>query len=238
MSPAAIAAAAAPAGGSPVEQVVIATAGATVVIGLLALVGARRRAGRSFTWLDRAERLASAGAGGVPGWAALPVVVATVSLLMAIFGLQWDVALHADQGRDAGPLANPSHYFLLAGLLGIFAAGWLAVVLPGEERPGPAAVRIAPGWYAPVGGLAMMGTAGFALIGFPLDDLWHRLFGQDVTLWGPTHLMLIGGAGMTLIGQAVLVAEGLAGRPRGRGSASATIRVRRVALMGGLLIGL
>ena len=30
--------------------------------------------------------------------------------------------------------------------------------------------------------------------GFPLDDVWHRLFGQDVTLWGPTHLMLIGGA--------------------------------------------
>ena len=34
----------------------------------------------------------------------------------------------------------------------------------------------------------------FALVGFPLDDGWHRLFGQDVTLWGPTHLMLIGGA--------------------------------------------
>jgi hypothetical protein len=79
--------------------------------------------------------------------------------------------------------------------------------------------------------------------------MWHRLFGQDVTLWGPTHLMLIGGAGMTLIGQAVLVAEG-----HGRDSrvttvspashagsarvASATLQARRVAVMGGLLIGL
>ena len=54
----------------------------------------------------------------------------------------------------------------------------------------------------------MAAAGGFALIGFPLDDLWHRLFGQDVTLWGPTHLMLIGGASVSLIGQGVLLAEG------------------------------
>ena len=54
----------------------------------------------------------------------------------------------------------------------------------------------------------------FSLIGFPLDDIWHRLFGQDVTLWGPTHLMLIGGAAMTLIGIAVLLVEGM--RANGR----------------------
>ena len=62
------------------------------------------------------------------------------------------------------------------------------------------AMRIAGDWYAPLGGVAMLAAAGFALIGFPLDDVWHRIFGQDVTLWGPTHLMLIGGAGLTLIG--------------------------------------
>ena len=66
-------------------------------------------------------------------------------------------------------------------------------------------MRIADGWYAPVGGLLMAACGAFALTGFPLDDVWHRLFGQDVTLWGPTHLMLIGGAGMSLIGMAVLL---------------------------------
>ena len=54
----------------------------------------------------------------------------------------------------------------------------------------------------------MLAAAAFALIGFPLDDIWHRIFGQDVTLWGPTHLMLIGGAGLTLIGSAILIVEG------------------------------
>ena len=44
------------------------------------------------------------------------------------------------------------------------------------------------------GGVLICACGAFALLGFPLDDLWHRLFGQDVTLWGPTHLMLIGGA--------------------------------------------
>ncbi|MEN0014615.1 MAG: hypothetical protein AAGC46_14695, partial [Solirubrobacteraceae bacterium] len=62
-----------------------------------------------------------------------------------------------------------------------------------------------------------------------------------VTLWGPTHLMLIGGASMTLIGIAVLVAEGL--RANMRASVDREehgwIKVaRRVALSGGLLLGL
>ncbi len=30
-----------------------------------------------------------------------------------------------------------------------------------------------------------------------------------MTLWGPTHLMLLGGAAMTLIGQAMLLTEAL-----------------------------
>jgi hypothetical protein len=232
------AAAAAPAGGSPIEQVAIATAGATVVIVVLLAIGMRKRAGRSFGWFDVLERLAATGA-GLPGWAALPVSLAAGSLIAAVFGLQWDVALHADKGRDAGPLANPSHYFILLGLLGIFAAGWLAVVMP-RQKPGPAAIRIARDWYAPVGGLAMMGTSGFALMGFPLDDLWHRLFGQDVTLWGPTHLIMLSGAAFTLVGMGILMVEG---KLAAEGATHwrwplADVRVRMTILCGGLLAGI
>ena len=45
----------------------------------------------------------------------------------------------------------------------------------------------------------MAGCGLYALLGFPLDDIWHRIFGQDVTLWGPTHLMMIGGAGFSTL---------------------------------------
>ncbi len=143
---------------------------------------------------------------GLPGWAALPSAIAAGALLLAFLGFLWDVSIHIDTGRDEGPLANPSHYLILGGLFGIFTAGFVACVLP-LEKPSKSAVRIVGDWYAPLGGVVMTTCGMFALIGFPLDDVWHRIFGQDVTLWGPTHLMLIGGAAMTLIGIAILMVE-------------------------------
>ena len=54
----------------------------------------------------------------------------------------------------------------------------------------------------------MAGCGLYALLGFPLDDIWHRIFGQDVTLWGPTHLMMIGGAGFSTLAALYLEHEG------------------------------
>jgi len=47
----------------------------------------------------------------------------------------------------------------------------------------------------------------FAVIGFPLDDLWHRTYGIDVTMWSPTHLMMIGGAVFSPLGLRLLLVE-------------------------------
>ena len=161
------------------------------------------------------------GAPACPAGRRCPSALATASLLTALFGMYWDISLHIDDGRDAGPLANPAHYFILAGLFGIFTAGFFAMVLP-RERPSAAAVRLGRDWYAPLGGVLICACGAFSLIGFPLDDVWHRLFGQDVTLWGPTHLMLIGGAAMTLIGIAVLTVEGLRANAATRRAAAAS----------------
>jgi hypothetical protein len=232
-----LAAAPRPAGGAAIDQVVIATAGAAFASLAVWWVIRRHRAGHRGV-LGRAAGYASR-VSGLPGWAALPMAAATGSLLVALLGMYWDIALHIGVGRDAGPLANPAHYLILAGLYGIFVSGVLATTLPGTgERPGPAPIRLAGDWHAPIGGLLIAAAGAFALIGFPLDDMWHRLFGQDVTLWGPTHLMLIGGAGMTLIGQAVLTAEGMASRDDALAPARRVPNVRRISLMGGLLIGL
>ena len=103
-------------------------------------------------------------------------------------------------------------------------------------------MRLTNDWYAPLGGVLMTACAGFALTGFPLDDVWHRLFGQDVTLWGPTHLMLIGGAAMSTLATAMLVAEGLraasGGRGVRRGAMKRFLRLRQALLAGALLVGL
>ena len=229
-----------PAGGAALDQVVLATAGATAVTALLLWLCLGHRNGR----VPHLGRLAGrvAGVTGMPAWVALPTLVGGVSLHVALLGMYWDIALHIGDGRDEGPLANPAHYLILIGLFGIFAAGVLAIALPrAGERPGPAPLRIGRDWHAPIGGVLTAACGAFALVGFPLDDVWHRLFGQDVTLWGPTHLMLIGGAGMTLIGLAVLVIEGSwtnrrAPQPQPERARARTLR--HVALMGGLLIGL
>ncbi|HXR60410.1 MAG TPA: hypothetical protein VN732_03690, partial [Solirubrobacterales bacterium] len=232
------AAASPPAGGAELAQVAIATAAASLVTCALLFLGLGHRSGRT----QILQRLADFGerASGFPGWVALPSVVATVSLVTAVIGMYWDISIHIDNGRDAGPLANPAHYLILAGLFGIFSAGFFAMVLP-KERPSGVAIRIGRDWWAPLGGVLICACGAFSLIGFPLDDVWHRLFGQDVTLWGPTHLMLIGGASMTLVGIAVLSVEGI----RYNASAATPIRelihtrlARAIALTGGLMLGL
>src|SRR5690348_1157111 len=152
-----------PAGGAALDQVAIATGGATAAS--LAVwwmvsghrsgrVGALRRAG------DVAARIS-----GLPSWTALPTVVATASLLVALLGMYWDISLHIGVGRDPGPLANPAHYLILVGLYGVFTSGVLAMTLPAAgTRPGPAPVRLAGDWYSPIGGLLIAAAGAFALI--------------------------------------------------------------------------
>ena len=181
-------------------------AGFAIIFMLMGGLGHRGGLIPTLGWFERFSEKVS----GQPAWASLPCGLAIISLITALFGLYWDVSLHIDKGRDAGVFSNPSHMFILGGLYGIFAAGFFACCLGREERadrPGPTAIRVGKDWYAPLGGLMMMITGGFSLIAFPLDDFWHRLFGQDVTLWGPTHLMLIGGAVMTLLAIAIIQAE-------------------------------
>ena len=125
------AAEAAPAGGAAIDQVIIATTfGILFTAGLLALC-LGHRAGKIglLAWGGRlAEKLSP-----LPGWAAVPAFIALVTLLPTLFGLQWDEALHITQGRDEGPLANPSHYLLLQGIFGGFAA--IAIAMTPAAKP-------------------------------------------------------------------------------------------------------
>jgi hypothetical protein len=229
--------AAKPAGGAALDQVAIASGAALLVTVLLLWLGLGHRSGR-VALLGRLGRF-SQRVSGLPAWAAIPAGLIVVSLVTALFGMLWDISLHIAQGRDNGPLANPAHYFILAGLFGVFSSGFLSMCLP-LERPSRAAVRIADGWDAPLGGVLIAAAGAFSLVGFPLDDVWHRLFGQDVTLWGPTHLMLIGGAAMALVGLAVLLVEaGAANAEAGRRGELPWARfMRRISLPGALLLGL
>jgi hypothetical protein len=222
-----------PAAGAPAQDLLAAT---VVGVLLLAAVGAfalAHRSGRTHA-LSRLARF-SERISGLPGWAALPLAIAGISLLVAVFGFYWDVATHIDDGRDAGPFANPAHFLIIGGLAGIALSGIVALLLGCEESA--TSVRIRPGWDVPIGGVLLLVCGGIAVLGFPLDDVWHRLFGQDVTLWSPTHMQMVGGAALATLALWILHVEGLRAAPDQR-------RARRFShatepfLAGAVLIGL
>ncbi|MFN2617408.1 MAG: hypothetical protein ABR581_09825 [Thermoleophilaceae bacterium] len=245
----ALAAGSQPAKGASVTDLALGAGVGGVLTVLLLWVAIRHRTGRTALLTRMAgfsERVS-----GLPGWCALPSGIAGASALIAVFGFYWDVAKHIDTGRDPSPFGTAAHYPILVGLAGLALAGVIGIMLgtgPGGERARtPTSLRLARDWHVPLGSALIFLCGAFALSGFPLDDVWHRLFGQDVTLWGPTHLMLIGGAGMSLIGMAVLLGEGMWARRRqtdtdDRAAASEPaariVTLRRLSLMGGLLIGL
>ena len=69
--------------------------------------------------------------------------------------------------------------------------------------------------------------------------MWHRIFGQDVTLWGPTHLMLIGGAGFSTLAALLLEYEGQLATPVGDKPPTAScLKFVQYLGFGGILIGM
>ncbi len=225
-----------PAGGAALNEILWASGVAFVLAAFAAAFGAAHRAGKTMT-LTRlgafSERVS-----GLPSWCALPAAIAAGALLTAAFGFYWDVATHIDNGRDPGPFANPSHYLIIFGLLGIALAGYVGVLL-GADEDDRVAVRIRAGWRAPLGALLLMVCGTIAVLGFPLDDVWHRLFGQDVTLWGPTHIQMVGGAALSTLALWVLVAEGIRARAETPAALSPTkARVFEGLTAGTFLIGL
>ena len=233
-----------PAGGAATGDLVPATVvGALLSLGAVAFGEAHRR-GRTQA-LNRIATLAGR-TSGLPGWVALPSLMAAVALITACFGFYWDVATHIDNGRDAGPFANTSHFFILAGLGGIVLSGYTAMLLGAGQERTRTSLELLDGWHAPLGGVLIFLCGAFAISGFPLDDVWHRLFGQDVTLWGPTHILMIGGASLSTLGIWVLLTEGRralrsqgGSGPRSRSRATEIInRLRGPGVAGGFLIGL
>jgi len=226
----------APARGAPLSDLITLTI-VFAVAGLLLLAVSVGHRKQRVPWLrqigDYAERVS-----GLPPWAALPQAVGAVSLIVAAFGFYWDVSWHIDRGRDPGALANPAHWFIIIGLAGVALAGILSIVL-GDERPTGSSIRFGRHWNVPVGGLLLSICGIIALAGFPLDDIWHRLFGQDVTLWGPTHIQMIGGASLATLALWVLAVEGQrAARVAGRPVDPKSMMRIHISLAGAFLIGM
>ncbi|HEX6348566.1 MAG TPA: hypothetical protein VF160_04155 [Candidatus Dormibacteraeota bacterium] len=165
----------------------------------------------------------------IPSWAVVMQVLGGTALIVALVGFVWDVGWHADLGRDKNLLTLP-HLMILGGLLGIGGAGVAAIAMAtvGEANSG----WRWRGLRVPYSAAALTAFGAGAVAGFPLDDLWHRTYGIDVTMWSPTHLLMIGGASLAPL--ALALGAGEARWP----SESGWMRARRFLLAGAVLIGL
>ena len=145
---------------------------------------------------------------GVAAWAALPVMVGLWALLTAFIGFVWDVGWHADTGRDKELFTVP-HVLILVGLGGLVLAA-LVAVWSATRNQAPVGWRFR-GWHIPYASVALFVIGAGALLGFPLDDAWHAAYGIDVTMWSPTHLLMIGGASLSPLALWLILSE--AGAP-------------------------
>jgi len=130
-------------------------------------------------------------------------------LLQGELGVVWDREWHAYVGRDQ--FWTPPHELMYSAIAGAGLVS-LAVVLWETVRyyrrtPGVndnSTVAIFRFFHAPLGFSVIGFGALCALCAAPLDNYWHELYGIDVALWAPFHMMgaiggLIGMLGMVYV---------------------------------------
>jgi len=139
------------------------------------------------------------------GAAVLGMAAATFAV-----GTAWDIQWHTAVGRDR--TFTPPHILMLGGiaLLGLVS---LALILldtwrarRGQGVNAANSSRMFRVFQAPVG-LAVTGFgAALAALAFPFDDYWHTIYGIDVVLLAPFHVMLGFGVIMAELGVLYLIA--------------------------------
>ncbi|MEY2568911.1 MAG: hypothetical protein QOE35_3440 [Actinomycetota bacterium] len=194
----------------------VATKGADSWVPMLVMVGAflaivagltiRGRSDATAWWArlvlrpaDSLQRLT-----GIPGWAAVTVGIGLYGLLIAGAGFYSDVSWHIALGRDK-ELFTPPHTEIVLGLTLIFLAAVAGVAVASLSKADVGlrwrGLRV-PWSTIPLG---LLGAS--AVMGFPLDDLWHARYGIDVTMWSPTHMLMILGASFSGLASWLVLAE-------------------------------
>lgn len=136
-------------------------------------------------------------------------VVLLVGQLAFVSGAAWDIQWHLVIGRDRPFI--PPHLLLLFGIALTGVAALIGVLgFSIASRLGRATskdtVALLGVFRAPLGVYVAGIGALFSAIAFPLDDYWHRLYGLDVTLWAPFHVMIISGMALAGLGTAYVFA--------------------------------
>jgi hypothetical protein len=131
---------------------------------------------------------------GLPAWAAVSTVGVYGGLLVAGYGFYTDVAYHVAYGRDETLFTAP-HTAIFVGLCLIATTAVVGIATAHLSGAG-VGVRLS-GIQVPWSLLPLLVLGGSAVLGFPVDELWHAQYGVDVTMWSPPHMLMIMGAAMS-----------------------------------------
>ena len=176
-------------------------AGFTAIVVALAVVGRRTRTSKDvLAWVPLGLEKVT----GIPGWAAAQLGTGAFALLVAGIGFYNDVAWHVGLGRDQELFTAP-HTMIVVGLGMLVLAAGVGIVSATVQRA-DTALRFR-NLRVPWSSIPLLVLGSCALLGFPLDDLWHAAYGIDVTMWSPTHLLMICGAAFSLIAGWLTLAE-------------------------------
>jgi hypothetical protein len=156
----------------------------------------------------------------LPGWL---VAVAIAGALAGPLGAYWDVAWHVDAGRET--FWSPPHLVLYGGLLAIVVSV-LAAALTAEGG-------VRRGALAHPGLRFTIAAGALTLASAPFDEAWHGLFGLDVSIWSPPHLVLLFGSAFSMLGVALLHADGL---PRLRSRVPVVVLGAAALLIAGIFV--
>jgi hypothetical protein len=126
-------------------------------------------------------------------------------LLQGELGAVWDREWHAYVGRDQ--FWTPPHELIYSCVSG---AGLLALAIVLTEtvryrRAAPgvnddSTISIFRLFHAPLGFVVLGFGALLALVAAPLDNYWHELYGIDIALWAPFHMMGVTGGTIGILG--------------------------------------
>lgn len=137
-------------------------------------------------------------------------LVALLAAIVTFVGTSWDIQWHTLIGRDRTLI--PPHIMMLTGVTigGIAALTIIITETIWVRRYPHIAQQFTPfaGLFSGPLGAYIVGYAALnSAVAFPLDTYWHSLYGIDVTLWAPFHIMIISGMALMAFGAVYILAS-------------------------------
>jgi hypothetical protein len=126
-------------------------------------------------------------------------------LFQGSLGAVWDREWHAYVGRDQ--FWTPPHTLIYSCVSGAGLIALFMVLFETYRYQHKAAgvndestISIFRFFHAPLGSIVTGFGALIALIAAPLDNYWHELYGIDIALWAPFHMMGVTGGLIGMLG--------------------------------------